>query len=172
MPADWSEPSTYCSLRLPARDAQRPVVVMQEDDVVVTAIAVTHGRAIPALAYRFDTPDGSVVFSGDTTVNHDLIALAHDADILVHCVADLKYLEDHGTSGADLERMALLHTDVTEVGGVAQRARVSELILTHYLPPEPGAIGEAEWAARAARTFTGRTTAGHDGLRRVLPRTG
>jgi ribonuclease BN (tRNA processing enzyme) len=153
-------------------EAQRPVVVMQEDDVVVTAIAVTHGRAIPALAYRFDTPDGSVVFSGDTTVNHDLIALAHDADILVHCVADLKYLEDHGTSGADLERMALLHTDVTEVGGVAQRARVSELILTHYLPPEPGAIGEAEWAARAARTFTGRTTAGHDGLRRVLPRTG
>jgi hypothetical protein len=34
------------------------------------------------------------------------------------------------------------------------------------------AIGEAEWAARAATTFTGRTTAGRDGLRRVLPCTG
>ncbi|HEY1635298.1 MAG TPA: hypothetical protein VGF64_11105, partial [Acidimicrobiales bacterium] len=61
---------------------------------------------------------------------------------------------------------------VTEVGGVAKRARVNELILTHYLPAEPGAIGEAEWAARAATTFTGRTTAGRDGLRRALPGTG
>ena len=153
-------------------EAQQPVVVAHDDGVVVTAIAVTHGHATPALAYRFDTPDGSVVFSGDTTVNLDLIALAHDADILVHCVADLKYLEEHGTTGLDLERMALLHTDITEVGGVAQRAHVNELILTHYLPPEPGAIGEVEWAARAGQTFAGRTTAGRDGLRRLLPRTG
>ena len=153
-------------------EAQQPVVVAHDDDVVVTAIAVTHGHATPALAYRFDTPDGSVVFSGDTTVNLDLIDFAQDADILVHCVADLKYLEDHGTTGVDLERMALLHTDITQVGGVTQRAHVNELILTHYLPPEPGAISEAEWAARAGKTFTGRTTAGHDGLRRLLHRTG
>ena len=44
--------------------------------VQVRAVAVTHGRAVPAFAYRFDTADGSVVFSGDTTVNDDLIALA------------------------------------------------------------------------------------------------
>jgi ribonuclease BN (tRNA processing enzyme) len=158
----------------PAHDgeAQQPVVVMDDADVVVTAIVVTHGHATPALAYRFETPDGSVVFSGDTTVNHDLIALARGADALVHCVADLRYLENHGTTGAELERMVRLHTDVTEVGGVAQRARVNELILTHYLPAEPGAISEAEWAVRAGRTFTGTTTAGRDGLRRVLRRTG
>jgi ribonuclease BN (tRNA processing enzyme) len=152
-------------------EAQRPVVVMDDGSVRVTAIAVTHGHAVPALAFRFDTADGSVVFSGDTTVNDDLIALAHEADILVHCVADLAYLERHGTTGAELERMAGLHTDVTEVGGVAERAHVNELILTHYLPAEPDAIGEAEWAARAGATFTGRTTAGCDGLRRVLSRT-
>jgi ribonuclease BN (tRNA processing enzyme) len=159
-------------VRAPADgEAQQPVVVLDDGGVRVTAIAVTHGHVMPALAYRFDTADGSVVFSGDTTVNDDLIALAREADILVHCVADLGYLERHGTTGAELERMAGLHTDVTQVGGVAERARVNELILTHYLPAEPGAIGEAEWAARAAATFSGRTTAGSDGLRRVLPRT-
>jgi ribonuclease BN (tRNA processing enzyme) len=63
---------------------QVPVVVVDDDSVRVTSVAVTHGRAVPALAYRFDTPDGSVVFSGDTSVNEDLIALAEDADILVH----------------------------------------------------------------------------------------
>ncbi len=151
---------------------RRPVVVMDDRGVRVTAIAVTHGHVMPALAYRFDTSDGSVVFSGDTTVNDDLIALARDADILVHCVADLGYLERHGTTGAELERMAALHTDVSQVGGVAERAHVGELILTHYLPAEPDAITEEEWEARAARAFTGTTTAGRDGLRRVLTRTG
>jgi ribonuclease BN (tRNA processing enzyme) len=151
---------------------RRPVVVMDDHGVRVTAIAVTHGHVMPALAYRFDTPDGSVVFSGDTTVNDDLIALARGADILVHCVADLGYLERHGTTGAELERMAGLHTDVSQVGGVAERADAGELILNHYLPAEPEAISEEEWESRAARAFTGRTTAGRDGLRRVLTRAG
>ena len=82
------------------RRRQDPIVVFEDEAVRVTAVAVTHGHAVPALAYRFDTPDGSVVFSGDTTVNDDLIALAQDADILVHCVADLGYLERHGVTGA------------------------------------------------------------------------
>ena len=30
--------------------------------------------------------------------------------------------------------MAALHTDVSEIGSVAERARVRELILSHYLP--------------------------------------
>jgi ribonuclease BN (tRNA processing enzyme) len=148
--------------------AQHPVVVFDDGVVHIEAVAVTHGHAIPALAYRFDTPDGSIVFSGDTTVNDDLIALAQGADILVHSVADLDYLARHGFAGAALERMAGLHTDVTQVGGVAERAGVRELILTHYLPAEPDAITLAEWAGRAARGFDGTTTAGSDGLRRTL----
>jgi ribonuclease BN (tRNA processing enzyme) len=148
---------------------QSPVAVFEDGVVRVTAVAVTHGRAVPALAYRFDTADGSVVFSGDTTVNDDLIALAQGADILVHHVADLGYLERHGMTGAALQRMAALHTDVTEVGGVAERARVRELILSHYLPAELDAITDAEWAECAGQGFTGRTTSGRDGLRRTLP---
>ena len=160
-------------IRLPARTegvAQVPVVVFEDSVVRITAVAVTHGRAVPALAYRFDTADGSVVFSGDTTVNDDLIALAQEADILVHQVADLGYLERHGTDSAELARMAALHTDVTEVGGVAERARARELILSHYLPADPEAITDADWAKRAGQGFGGKTTAGRDGLRRTLPR--
>ena len=145
---------------------QVPVVVFDDGVVRITTVAVTHGRAVPALAYRFDTSDGSVVFSGDTTVNDDLIALAQGADILVHHVADLGYLARHGI----IERMAALHTDVTEVGGVAERARVRELILSHYLPAEPDAITAADWAERAGQGFSGKTTAGRDGLRTALPR--
>ena len=178
MPLDAHMPDAGALVRgidipLPARAEgiiQAPVVVFEDGAVRVTAVQVTHGRAVPALAYRFDTADGSVVFSGDTTVNDDLIALARGADILVHQVADLGYLGRHGITGAALRRMAALHTDVSEVGGVAERARVRELILSHYLPAEPDAITETEWAQRAGQGFSGTTTAGRDGLRRTLPR--
>lgn len=130
---------------------QVPVVVFDDGVVRITAVALTHGRAVPALAYRFDTADGSVVFSGGTTVNVDLIALARGADILVHHVADLGYLARHGITG----RMAALHTDISEVGGVAERARVRELILSHYLPAELDVITDAEWAERAAALVWG-----------------
>ena len=173
MPLDARMPDAGALVRgidipVPARTegmTQVPVVVFDDGVVRVTAVAVTHGRAIPALGYRFDIPDGSVVFSGDTTVNDDLIALAQGADILVHQVADLGYLERPRCRLAD----AALHTDVTEVGGVAERAGVRELILSHYLPAEPDAITDAEWAERARQGFSGRTTAGRDGLRRTLP---
>ena len=177
MPLDARMPDAGALVRgidipVPARTegiGQVPVVVFDDGVVRVTTVAVTHGHAIPALAYRFDTADGSVVFSGDTAVNDDLIALAQGADILVHHVADLGYLERQGITGAALERMAALHTDVSQVGGVAARARVRELILTHYLPAEPSAIPDAEWVQRAGQGFTGRTTAGRDGLRIALP---
>ena len=148
-----------------------PVIVVADAGVRVSAVAVTHGHAVPALAYRFDTADGSVVFSGDTTVNENLIALAQGADILVHQVADLSYLR-HGMDEAEVARMAALHTDVTQVGSVAERAGVGELILNHYLPADPEAITDEEWARRAGQGFSGRTTAGHDGLRRTLPAAG
>jgi ribonuclease BN (tRNA processing enzyme) len=149
--------------------AQVPVTVFEDEAVRASAVAVMHGRAVPAFAYRFDTPHGSVVFSGDTTVNEDLIALARHADILVHSVADLDYLAREGFVGAALQRMAALHTDVTEVGGVAERCGVGELILNHYLPADPDVVSETEWVQRARQGFSGKTTAGRDGLRRTLP---
>ena len=151
-------------------DTRGPVTVLEDETIRVTTVPVSHGHAHPALAYRFDTLDGSIVFSGDTTVNEDLIAFALDADVLVHQVADLDYLERHGFSGATLERIAALHTDVSEVGSVAERARVHELILNHYLPAEPDAVTDTEWTERAGRGFRGTTIAGSDGLRRAVTR--
>lgn len=63
-----------------------PFVVLPEDDngVTVTATLVNHAPVFPAFAYRFDPPDGSIVFSGDTSPSENLVRLARDADILVH----------------------------------------------------------------------------------------
>jgi len=171
MPLDARMPDPAALVRgNDVRIGTEPVDVWSDDAVRVSAVRVTHGHAEPALAYRFDTADGSLVFSGDTTVNDDLIALARGADILVHQVADLDYLRRSGVGEADLAHLAGLHTDVTEVGGVAERAGAGELILTHYLPADPAAMSAAEWSRRAGQGFRGRTTAGYDGLRATLPR--
>ena len=167
--------------------APDPVVVVEDAGVRVTAVAVTHGRAVPALAYRFDTADGSVVFSGDTSVNENLIALAQGADILVHQVADLSYLRRHGMDDAEVARMAALHTDVSQVGSVAERAGARELILNHtsrlirkLSPTQHGPTAPGRDSAvpppRATTACAGRSPPGHDGtfaddhVRRVAPR--
>ena len=43
-----------------------------------------HAPVFPALGLRFDTDDGSVVFSGDTGPTDNLVELAQGADVLVH----------------------------------------------------------------------------------------
>lgn len=57
-----------------------PIEVWEDGDVRVTATLVDHHPTAPAYGFRFDTPDGSIVVSGDTTVSENLIDLAHGAD--------------------------------------------------------------------------------------------
>ena len=69
----------------------RPGLVYQDAQVKVTAAETTHfefhaGAAAgkhKSYAYRFETPDRVVVFTGDTGPNDALTNLAKDADLLV-----------------------------------------------------------------------------------------
>src|SRR5205085_8081552 len=57
--------------------------VMANDKVRVGSARADHYHVVD-YAYRFDTPDRSFVFSGDTRPSEALIALARGADVLVH----------------------------------------------------------------------------------------
>jgi ribonuclease BN (tRNA processing enzyme) len=83
-------------------------------------------------------------------------------------VADLGYLEWHGMAGDALQRMAALHTGVTEAGAVAEGAEVREPSLNHCLPAGPDAISPAAWERRAGDGFSGKNHRGRDGLRQTL----
>jgi hypothetical protein len=45
---------------------------------------MVHPPVEPSFAFRFDTPERSIVISGDTARSEGLITLAKDADVLVH----------------------------------------------------------------------------------------
>jgi hypothetical protein len=61
-----------------AAPPMEPVVVYPEDDhgVQVSAVLVQHAPVFPAFGFRFDTPHGAVVFSGDTGHCENVVRLA------------------------------------------------------------------------------------------------
>lgn len=108
-------------------------VVMEIGDVRVSAIAVRHEPIVPAVAYRVDTPAGSVVISGDTAVCPALEKIADHATVLVQEAFRSSAVPEGYLS--DPEAIAAYHSDVGQIGEMAARAGVGTLLLTHVIPP-------------------------------------
>lgn len=134
--------------------------VMHDDLVRVTAAVVEHPLVPLALAYRFDCPDRSIVFSGDTRPSDHLIALARNADVLVHEVLLPSRLSADMPAAVRQHIMAS-HTTAEDAGRVAAAANVKMLVLTHLVPTEPPAPAD-EWTAPARTRFSGRVVLGQD----------
>ena len=139
--------------------------VMHDDNVKVTAALVEHPLVKPAFAYRFDCPDRSIVFSGDTRPSENLIELARGADILVHEVIDLAaigVLEKELSHATRLHTHLLAaHTPMSEVGQIATKAGVKTLVLNHFVPGTPP-IPDQVWYDAVKPHFKGRLIVGHD----------
>lgn len=140
-----------------------PFQVYKDEKVTVYATLVNHAPMFPAFAYRFETPDGGIVFSGDTGRNDNLIELARGADVLVHEVEDMNWPRSfmpEPRSAADeakLRHLLEAHTDAMTVGTIAQDAHVKVLVVSHLGPPT---TTDAQWLAQikgfAGKVYVGR----------------
>ncbi len=143
-----------------AAPAMDPVEVYRDDErgVVVSAVLVQHAPVFPAFGYRFDTPTGSVAFSGDTGECENVVRLAKDADVLVHEVIDLRSLESRITHLPNFEsvrnHLAMSHSTPEQVGRVATAAGVRTLVLSHLVPGDME-LTEAQWEAAVRPHFDG-----------------
>jgi len=118
--------------------SDNPSIVWQRDAVSVSAVAVRHQPLEPAVAFRVDAPEGSVVVSGDTRVCDEVERLATGVDVLVHEVALV-----HSLDGTPWEVLFEYHADSLALGAMAERAGVRTLVLTHFAPP-PGLIADVD----------------------------
>lgn len=147
-------------------ELRKPGRVMQDARVKVTATLVAHPPVAPAFAYRFDCPDRSIVFSGDTAPSPALVELARGADVLVHEVMYLPALERLIASEAQASRLRqhLLdsHTTTEQVGRIASEAGVGTLVLNHFVPGGDPALTDAVWHDAVAAHFSGRIVVGRD----------
>jgi ribonuclease BN (tRNA processing enzyme) len=144
-----------------AHDVARGGVVMKDDLVTVTCAVVDHPLVPLALAYRFDCPDRSIVFSGDTRPSDALVALARGADVLVH--EALYGPGAPGAPGSPLRKHVMdSHTTVEDAGRIAARAGVKTLVLSHFVPAENPLVTDAQWLEGARGHFAGRIVVGRD----------
>lgn len=120
-----------------------PFEVYRDEQVRVTAVLVDHHQVFPAFAYRFETKDGSVVFSGDTgpDTRGNLQRLANGTDILVHEVidpawVDLRFGDPEPGSRMEALKVHLIqsHTPAGEIGRIASECRAGILVLNHLVP--------------------------------------
>lgn len=156
-------------------------VVWQSGEVTVSAIGTTHIAG--SLAYRVDTPAGSVVIGGDagnrkrttprqTSTSQAVEALAQGADILVHSAIHPAFAPGAGSKFPP--PVYLRQSDTTDLGALAVRAGVGQLVLTHLIPAlntpshgpyqiPGGPLGAADFATAArAGGFGGQVHVGND----------
>jgi ribonuclease BN (tRNA processing enzyme) len=141
-------------------------VVLRDERVKVTAALVAHPPVVPAFAYRFDCPDRSIVFSGDTRPTDALVELARNADVLVHEVmyqpALEKLIASEPNAARLREHLLASHTTTEQVGRVATEAGVKTLVLNHFVPGGDPALTDEVWRDAVAPHFMGRLVVGRD----------
>ena len=137
--------------------------VMFRHNVRVTAFEVNHGDLIkPAYGYRIDYDGRSVVISGDTRFDKNVIKQGTGADLLIHEVAAVRpeLLKD-----AQVQRVMAHHTSPQEAGRVFQLARPKLAVYTHLvLLARPGvpALTTQELVAQTRATYDGPLVVGED----------
>jgi ribonuclease BN (tRNA processing enzyme) len=140
--------------------------VFDDGTVKVTSALVVHPPVTPALAYRFDTSDRSIVISGDTTPSDNLIQLAKGADVLVHEAMYLPAIDRLAARVPNAPRLKAhilaSHTSAEDAGRVAQAAGVKHLVLSHLAPADDPTVTDEMWLSAARVHFTGRVTVGRD----------
>jgi len=159
--------------------------LVYEDDLIrVTAAENTHYRLLRAqdrgrmksYAYRFETPGGVIVFTGDTGPSAAVERLASGADVLVSEVEDLDAITravppppgagrgQERSAAALIEHLRSEHLPMDSLGALATRARVKAVLLHHYVPPQDAAT----YVAGVKQSYAGPVFGGEDLARYCL----
>jgi len=136
----------------------------QHGDWRIYAAAVDHGHQLgftqaewPCLGYRIEVDGKSIVISGDAIACESLIALAHDADVLVQCC----YLPDIALNTPARQLLSRLVIATSgQAGKIATQAGVKTLVLTHFSDISRDMLAAIEDDVR--RDFAGSLYLGED----------
>ena len=149
-----------------AKELTASGLVVDDGRVRVRAALVSHPPIEHAFAYRVDTEDRSMVFSGDTAYSKDLLELARGADVLVHEALYLPGIERTAARVANapglLEHIVRSHTTVEDAAKLAAAAAVKTLVLSHLVPSDDPLVTDEDWLAAARAHFSGRIVVGRD----------
>jgi ribonuclease Z len=133
-------------------------VVYENNNVKVTAFEVDHTPVQPAFGYRVDYAGRSVVISGDTRFNENLIRYAQGTDVLLHEVAVPDLMRAPGNPEI-MNRVIAHHTTPAQAGEVFSKVQPRLAVFTHILPTNALA---KDMLPAVSKTYSGRVEAGED----------
>ena len=137
-------------------------VVYDKDGVRVTAIPVQHGCWKQAYGFRIDTPDRSIVISGDTQPTQAILEASRGVDVLVHEVYPHTQVLPELRIGGEVwpSYMREFHTSDLELGVLAAEAQPKLLVLHHIV--RKGNDDEELLASIRAGGFEGEVVVARD----------
>jgi ribonuclease BN (tRNA processing enzyme) len=104
-------------------------IVYRDDNVVVTAFPARHEEMVNSFSYRFDTPDRSIVISGDTAPTQPLIDHSRGCDVLIHEAYSI--LEARNAPRPTPEFRRRHHTSSAELAEIANTVKPGLLVTYH-----------------------------------------
>ena len=105
--------------------------VFENNGLKVSPFLVDHGgEKLIALGYRIEYEGRSVVLSGDTRFNENVIKYGENSDVLIH---EVVHGMMDGMERANLERITNNHTLPEQAGIVFSRSRPRLAVFTHIL---------------------------------------
>jgi ribonuclease BN (tRNA processing enzyme) len=130
-----------------------PGVVYKDANVTVTAFATKH--AMESYGYRFDTPDRSIVISGDTNPTQATIDACRGCDVLIH---EVNTLESLSRRDATFQAFAAkYHTSTEQLAELAAKAKPRLLVLYHHsIAVRPGVTATASMPDALFREMSAR----------------
>lgn len=130
--------------------------IYQDERVTVNAFRVQNGN-LTAYGYRFETPDKTIVISGDTCPTDALVEHAQNCDILVHEVYSARKLAQRSADWQAYNRA--VHTSTLELAEIAIQTQPRLLVLTHQLF---WGASEEELIQEITARYNGKTISGRD----------
>jgi ribonuclease Z len=139
-------------------------VVYERNGVRVTAFEVDHGDLVkPAFGYRVDYDGRSVVISGDTKFNENLIRHATGADLLIHQVAMAR---TELIEKSEAARLVLSHHTKPEEAGLVFTRAAPKLAVYYHVSllgsPDFPPLTEKDVIDRTRTTYSGPLEMGRD----------
>ena len=135
--------------------------------MTVTAFAVDHGQYIkPSYGYRVDYAGRSVVMSGDTRFDENLIAAARGTDVVIHEVAAAR--EEMLAFDERIQLILDHHTTPEEAGIVFDRVGPKLALYSHLTllsSPDAPEVTLDELIQRTRANYAGRLLVGEDLMR-------
>lgn len=112
----------------------KPGVIYKDANVAVTAFPTRH--AMESYGYRFDTPDRSIVISGDTNPTQETIKACSGCDVLVH---EAQIYELFTKAPERLHSfITKYHTTTQQLATLATEAKPKLLVVYHTIGFRPG----------------------------------